>query len=109
MSITDTQQAAQFSANAAVSAAEAKQYLLQVEQGYQDISKASQEAINAATDAEASKMPRLPLRLMLNSQQQKPVRQEMRQLLPHQRLLNLATINLLFIKPPAILMVRSPG
>ncbi|AML34690.1 right-handed parallel beta-helix repeat-containing protein [Klebsiella aerogenes] len=55
MSITDTQQAAQFSANAAVSAAEAKQYLLQVEQGYQDISKASQEAINAATDAEASK------------------------------------------------------
>ncbi|HDT0786510.1 TPA: hypothetical protein QIC19_003068 [Klebsiella aerogenes] len=55
MSITDTQQAAQFSANAAVSAAEAKQYLLQVEQGYQDTSKASQEAVNAAADAQASK------------------------------------------------------
>ncbi len=56
MSISDTQQAAQFSANAAVSAAEAKQYLIEVQQSYQDISATTQEAINAATDAEAAKI-----------------------------------------------------
>ncbi|MEJ3767744.1 MAG: SGNH/GDSL hydrolase family protein, partial [Klebsiella quasipneumoniae] len=55
MSISDTQQAAQFSAEAAVSAAEAKQYLIEVQQGYQDISATTQEAINAATAAEAAK------------------------------------------------------
>ncbi|PXJ89151.1 SGNH/GDSL hydrolase family protein [Klebsiella variicola] len=55
MSISDTQQAAQFSADAAVSAAEAKQYLIEVQQGYQDISATTQEAINAATTAEAAK------------------------------------------------------
>lgn len=56
MSISDTQQAAQFSADAAVSAAEAKQYLIEVQQGYQDISATTQEAINAATAAEAAKI-----------------------------------------------------
>ena len=56
MSISDTQQAAQFSAEAAVSAAEAKQYLIEVQQGYQDISATTQEAINAATSAEAAKI-----------------------------------------------------
>ncbi|MEB6445150.1 hypothetical protein MXM21_26640, partial [Klebsiella variicola] len=56
MSISDTQQAAQFSAEAAVSAAEAKQYLIEVQQGYQDISATTQEAINAAASAEAAKI-----------------------------------------------------
>lgn len=56
MAVTDTQQAAQFSADAAVSAAEAKQYLIEVQQGYQDISATTQEAINAATAAEAAKI-----------------------------------------------------
>lgn len=56
MAITDTQQTAQFAAEAAVSAAEAKQYLIEVQQGYQDISATTQEAINAATAAEASKV-----------------------------------------------------
>lgn len=56
MATTDTQQTAQFAAEAAVSAAEAKQYLIEVQQGYQDISATTQEAINAATAAEASKV-----------------------------------------------------
>lgn len=56
MAITDTQQTAQFAAEAAVSAAEAKQYLIEVQQGYQDISATTQEAINAATAAEAAKI-----------------------------------------------------
>ena len=56
MAVTDTQQAAQFSADAAVSAAEAKQYLIEVQQGYQDISATAQEAIDAATAAEAAKI-----------------------------------------------------
>ncbi|MHA2566848.1 hypothetical protein [Shigella dysenteriae] len=55
MATTDTQQAAQFAAEASVSAAEAKQYLIEVQQGYQDISATTQEAINAATAAEAAK------------------------------------------------------
>ncbi|WP_391523744.1 hypothetical protein [Klebsiella variicola] len=55
MATTDTQQTAQFAAEAAVSAAEAKQYLIEVQQGYQDISATTQEAINAATAAEAAK------------------------------------------------------
>ncbi|AKK89150.1 hypothetical protein ABY63_25510 [Klebsiella pneumoniae] len=55
MATTDTQQTAQFAAEAAVSAAEAKQYLIEVKQGYQDISATTQEAINAATAAEAAK------------------------------------------------------
>ncbi|HFD2994813.1 TPA: hypothetical protein ACF22G_002804 [Klebsiella quasipneumoniae subsp. similipneumoniae] len=55
MATTDTQQTAQFAAEAAVSAAEAKQYLIEVQQGYQDISATAQEAINAATAAEAAK------------------------------------------------------
>ncbi|MCW9976060.1 GDSL-type esterase/lipase family protein [Escherichia coli] len=56
MATTDTQQTAQFAAEAAVSAAEAKQYLIEVQQGYQDISATTQEAINAATAAEAAKI-----------------------------------------------------
>lgn len=56
MATTDTQQTAQFAAEASVSAAEAKQYLIEVQQGYQDISATTQEAINAATAAEASKV-----------------------------------------------------
>lgn len=55
MATTDTQQTAQFAAEAAVSAAEAKQYLIEVQQGYQDISATTQEAKNAATAAEAAK------------------------------------------------------
>ncbi|HHL5206286.1 TPA: hypothetical protein ACQ8ET_003057 [Klebsiella pneumoniae] len=54
MATTDTQQAAQFSADAAVSAAEAKQYLLEAQQGYQDTSEAAQEAKNAAESASSS-------------------------------------------------------
>ncbi|MEH4266043.1 hypothetical protein POY11_24850, partial [Klebsiella aerogenes] len=54
MAVTDTQQAAQFSADAAVSAAEAKQYLIESQQGYQDTSKASQEALAAAAAAAVS-------------------------------------------------------
>ncbi|WP_132730629.1 SGNH/GDSL hydrolase family protein [Raoultella sp. BIGb0138] len=54
MAVTDTQQAAQFSADAAVSAAEAKQYLLEAQQGYQDTSKAAQEALDAAAAAATS-------------------------------------------------------
>ncbi|SWT59854.1 Uncharacterised protein [Klebsiella pneumoniae] len=54
MSISDTQQAAQFSADAAVSAAEAKQYLLEAQQGYQDTSEAAQEAKNAPESASSS-------------------------------------------------------
>ncbi|HCF8061383.1 TPA: hypothetical protein NIV08_003278, partial [Klebsiella pneumoniae] len=56
MATTDTQQTAQFAAEAAVSAAEAKQYLIETQQGYQDISATTQEAINAATAAEAAKV-----------------------------------------------------
>ncbi|HIB0170582.1 TPA: SGNH/GDSL hydrolase family protein [Escherichia coli] len=55
MATTDTQQTAQFAAEASVSAAEAKQYLIEVQQGYQDISATTQEAKNAATAAEAAK------------------------------------------------------
>ncbi|EPY7204947.1 TolB family protein [Klebsiella quasipneumoniae] len=55
MATTDIQQTAQFAAEASVSAAEAKQYLIEVQQGYQDISATTQEAINAATAAEAAK------------------------------------------------------
>lgn len=54
MATTDTQQAAQFSAEAAVSAAEAKQYLIEAKQGYQDTSAAAQEAKDAAAAAAAS-------------------------------------------------------
>ncbi|HDU4026488.1 TPA: hypothetical protein RFN04_001485 [Klebsiella pneumoniae subsp. pneumoniae] len=54
MATTDTQQAAQFSAEAAVSAAEAKQYLIEAQQGYQDTSEAAQEAKNAAESASSS-------------------------------------------------------
>ncbi len=54
MATTDTQQAAQFSASAAVSAAEAKQYLIEAQQGYQDTSAAAQEAKDAAAAAATS-------------------------------------------------------
>ncbi|WP_460299969.1 hypothetical protein [Klebsiella pneumoniae] len=54
MATTDTQQAAQFSAEAAVSAAEAKQYLIEAQQGYQDTSAAAQEAKDAAAAAATS-------------------------------------------------------
>ncbi|EPK7438260.1 hypothetical protein WJD55_002818, partial [Klebsiella pneumoniae] len=54
MATTDTQQAAQFSAEAAVSAAEAKQYLIEAKQGYQDTSAAAQEAKDAAAAAATS-------------------------------------------------------
>ncbi|HHL1954440.1 TPA: hypothetical protein ACQ2HS_001929, partial [Klebsiella pneumoniae] len=54
MATTDTQQTAQFAAEAAVSAAEAKQYLIEVQQGYQDISAAAQEAKDAAAAAATS-------------------------------------------------------
>lgn len=54
MATTDTQQVAQFSAEAAVSAAEAKQYLIEAQQGYQDTSAAAQEAKDAAAAAAAS-------------------------------------------------------
>ncbi|HBX0110809.1 TPA: SGNH/GDSL hydrolase family protein [Klebsiella pneumoniae] len=54
MAATDTQQAAQFSAEAAVSAAEAKQYLIEAQQGYQDTSAAAQEAKDAAAAAATS-------------------------------------------------------
>ncbi|WP_064757767.1 hypothetical protein [Klebsiella pneumoniae] len=55
MAITDTQQTAQFAASAAVSAAEAKQYMLEAEQGYQDTSAAAQQAQDAAGSALLSK------------------------------------------------------
>lgn len=55
MATTDTQQAAQFSAEAAVSAAEAKQYLIEAQQGYEDTSTASQDAKDAADSALLSK------------------------------------------------------
>ncbi|NWK87050.1 hypothetical protein [Raoultella terrigena] len=54
MAVTDTQQASQFSADAAVSAAEAKQYLIEAQQGYQDTSKAAQAAQDAAASAATS-------------------------------------------------------
>jgi hypothetical protein len=55
MAITDTQQAAQSATSAAVSAAEAKQYLLEAQQGYEDTSTASQDAKDAADSALLSK------------------------------------------------------
>lgn len=55
MAITDTQQTAQFAASAAVSAAEAKQYMLEAEQGYQDTSAATQQAQDAASAAELAR------------------------------------------------------
>ncbi|MDH0490695.1 right-handed parallel beta-helix repeat-containing protein, partial [Klebsiella michiganensis] len=48
MKITDTQQAAQYSASAAVSAAEAKQYLLSIEQPIIDIEGSVSDAKDAA-------------------------------------------------------------
>lgn len=47
MAITDTQQASQFAASAAVSAAEAKQYALSIEKPIIDISESVTEAKNA--------------------------------------------------------------
>ncbi|MCL8337111.1 hypothetical protein M9Y53_23575 [Klebsiella pneumoniae] len=55
MTITETQQTAQLAADAAVSAAEAKQYMLEAEQGYQDTSAAAQQAQDAAGSALLSK------------------------------------------------------
>ncbi|EPK1143082.1 SGNH/GDSL hydrolase family protein, partial [Klebsiella pneumoniae] len=55
MTITETQKTAQLAADAAVSAAEAKQYMLEAEQGYQDTSAAAQQALDAAGSALLSK------------------------------------------------------
>ncbi|MGR4494841.1 hypothetical protein K8Q03_20265 [Klebsiella pneumoniae] len=55
MTITETQKTAQLAADAAVSAAEAKQYMLEAEQGYQDTSAAAQQARDAAGSALLSK------------------------------------------------------
>ncbi|HBX5689165.1 TPA: hypothetical protein NEG03_001877 [Klebsiella pneumoniae] len=55
MTITETQKTAQLAADAAVSAAEAKQYMLEAEQGYQDTSAAAQQAQDAAGSALLSK------------------------------------------------------
>ncbi|MEF2352602.1 hypothetical protein V4B82_25790, partial [Klebsiella pneumoniae] len=55
MTITETQKTAQLAADAAVSAAEAKQYMLEAEQGYQDTSAAAQQAKDAAGSALLSK------------------------------------------------------
>lgn len=55
MATTDTQQTAQFAAQAAVSAAEAKQYLLSIEAPLIDIKDSVEEAQNAARAAELSK------------------------------------------------------
>lgn len=51
MATTDTQQVSQFAAVAAVSAAEAKQYLLETQNGYQDVSASTADAKNAAEQA----------------------------------------------------------
>ncbi|HBY3954630.1 TPA: hypothetical protein MIT52_08335 [Klebsiella quasipneumoniae] len=55
MSISDTQQAAKFAADAAVSAAEAKQYLLSIQQPVIDISESVVDAQNAAAAAEIAR------------------------------------------------------
>ncbi|HHL4120129.1 TPA: hypothetical protein ACQ7VI_000268, partial [Klebsiella pneumoniae] len=55
MTITETQKTAQLAADAAVSAAEAKQYMLEAEKGYQDTSAAAQQAQDAAGSALLSK------------------------------------------------------
>ncbi|MEV9214114.1 hypothetical protein AB0180_16355, partial [Klebsiella pneumoniae] len=55
MTITETQKTAQLAADAAVSAAEAKQYMLEAEQGYQDTSAAAQQAQDAASAAELAR------------------------------------------------------
>ncbi|MCP6225994.1 SGNH/GDSL hydrolase family protein, partial [Klebsiella pneumoniae] len=55
MTITETQKTAQLAADAAVSAAEAKQYMLEAAQGYQDTSAAAQQAQDAAGSALLSK------------------------------------------------------
>ncbi|WP_334612018.1 hypothetical protein [Klebsiella pneumoniae] len=55
MTTTETQKTAQLAADAAVSAAEAKQYMLEAEQGYQDTSAAAQQAQDAAGSALLSK------------------------------------------------------
>ena len=55
MTITETQKTAQLAADAAVSAAEAKQYMLEAEQGYQDTSASAQQAQDAAGSALLSK------------------------------------------------------
>ncbi|HCT9447243.1 TPA: hypothetical protein OUC35_003496, partial [Klebsiella pneumoniae] len=55
MATTDTQQTAQFAAQAAVSAAEAKQYLLSIQQPVIDISESVADAQNAAASAEMAR------------------------------------------------------
>ncbi|HBR5113642.1 hypothetical protein AAHU41_19960 [Klebsiella pneumoniae] len=55
MSISDTQQTAQFAAQAAVSAAEAKQYLLSIQQPVIDISESVADAQNSAVKAEMAR------------------------------------------------------
>lgn len=55
MATTDTQQTAQFAAQAAVSAAEAKQYLLSIEQPVIDISESVADAQSAAAAAEMAR------------------------------------------------------
>ncbi|MER3559967.1 hypothetical protein J8764_01170 [Klebsiella pneumoniae] len=55
MAITDTQQAAQFAAIAAVSAAEAKQYALSIEKPLIDISESVSEAKDAAVSSELAR------------------------------------------------------
>ncbi|WP_202397641.1 hypothetical protein [Klebsiella pneumoniae] len=55
MAITDTQQASQFAASAAVSAAEAKQYALSIEKPIIDISESVTEAKNAAAASELAR------------------------------------------------------
>ncbi|MCY0245361.1 hypothetical protein LAD37_03735 [Klebsiella pneumoniae] len=55
MATTDTQQTAQFAAQAAVSAAEAKQYLLSIQQPVIDISESVADAQNAAAAAEMAR------------------------------------------------------
>lgn len=55
MATTDTQQAAQFSASAAVSAAEAKQYALSIEKPLIDISESVSEAKDAAASSELAR------------------------------------------------------
>ena len=55
MATTDTQQTAQFAAQAAVSAAEAKQYLLSIEQPVIDLSESVADAQNAAAAAEMAR------------------------------------------------------
>ncbi|HCI6179528.1 TPA: hypothetical protein NPO38_005158 [Klebsiella quasipneumoniae subsp. quasipneumoniae] len=55
MATTDTQHTAQFAAQAAVSAAEAKQYLLSIEQPVIDISESVADAQNAAAAAEMAR------------------------------------------------------